>query len=224
MMVDQLAEFAARTGDALSSPGAVYIYSWIAFVTIVAGSVLFGALYYKRAESRLDDDLRAVLIKRGPRPTREEAIRARKEARNRVLKTFLRQIATSAIFIILVPFAGLIVISLFRSWFFGSDPIFVSRSTGEIVTDPGTVQLILYFLDHLLKGLFFDVMEVFRIQFSALQNANDALVYSGFLVLFRMLVDLYAVGLVLTGSTTIAQLFAPLAQTERQAARQEIFE
>lgn len=66
-------------------------------------------------------------------------------------------------------------------------------------------------------------MEVFRIQFSALQNANGALVYSGFLVLFRMLVDLYAVGLVLTGSATIAQLFAPLAQTERQAVRQGVF-
>jgi len=206
----EFSEIARMALDAVTSPPAQLAYSWIGFVAVTTASVAIGVHQYKAAQKRLDGELHAVLVKPGPRPTRKEAKEARRKARNQIYATFLDQVFRSAFFVLFIPFVALVVVSVARTWFFGEMPVFTDRISGNPVPDPSISQLLLYFADQISKGIFFDLMEVFRINFSGIENNTDAFIYSGLVFAFRLILDLFAIGFMLTAVRTVVGTFKPL--------------
>jgi len=208
--------FLRVAGESLSSNAALLTYSWIGIGVVVAASVYFGTRRFFEGNRRLSDDIRSQVVKPGPVPTKEETILARKQARNVVLKTFLRQLGITALFIIGVPLVAVLIVTIKSAWFFPGQTLFVGRATGDIITSPSNFELSLFFLDQILKGALFDFMEVFRVQLSAIENSTSNWWYSGLVLGFRILLDAFALAIAAKMLGTMGQLFMPLRLVRAQ--------
>lgn len=200
-------------GAALTSEAALLVYSWTGVLLIASISVSIGVQRFLSADQNLHVELHKILKKPGPVPTRAETIQARRDARNEVLKSFARQLGVTAFFVMGIPLAGLAVVTIASDWFFAGQPLFVDRLTGDPVGQPSNIQLGLFILDQLLKGALLDFMEVFRVQFSAIENSTTNWPYSGLVLGFRVLLDVYALAMIAKLLRAFRRMFAPLTKT-----------
>jgi len=211
---ERVEPFLEAAGAAFSSDTALLVYSWLLVFLIVTASIAIGIRRFFAADTELRRELRAILNRPGPNPSRAETIQLRKDARNEVLKTFMRQLSVTAFFVMGIPLIAIALVSVCNDWFFPGQVLFVDRSSGESVATPSGVQLFLFVLDQLLKGALLDFMEVFRIQFSAIENATANWPYSGLVLGFRVLIDFYALAIIAKVLSMARMMALPLERIQ----------
>jgi len=167
--------------------------TWIALGGVIAVSVKLGLPHYREASEELqkvgeirDPDGRIKLW-----PTKIKRMKKSFTALGRSARSaFLALIP-----IVGVPLAILVLVTVMSDWFFGGQQVV---TTGPL--QPGSSQYVaelsLYFADQLSRGIFFDAFEVFDIQLTDISAVRENGPYLWMLFGFRVIVDLYVVGLV----------------------------
>lgn len=111
------------------------------------------------------------------------------------LMSALRSSLLALLPIVVLPLAVLVVLTVYAEWFFGT-PSFLIEEASATGTAGHFGEMALFFIDQLSRGLMFDVMEVFEWRLSSIETNTSNTPYLSALVAFRMIVDIYVVGLI----------------------------
>ena len=188
---------------ALASPAARFWYSWAGLGLIVSGSVVWAVHDLNKS---LRSGAREVPSFRGRPPVRNDARKRRAAKIRQHMNGFLTHTALIGVRLVVIPVLSLVIITVFADWFFNGHAVLVDRQSGAPVAHVGGGQLTLFVADTLFKGAVFDIAEVFRIELAAVQNDTRNWVFSGYLVLVRLLLDAFALSLIVTAVTSAWRL------------------
>ena len=186
------------------------IATWI----MVTGTVVFPPFYVFSAFRQLHQKtsaghIRAEIRIPGPAPTREETIEIQRVKKQEGLKRHTKQILWEVLKIgvlgIGLPLAMLVLITMKSHWFFLGSPVLIDAAVGTPIAHPDGVQLLLFFVDQLLKGSLNDLIEVFDINIANFLGVNAVMItnnpaivsFSLSVFIFRMIVGVYAFALLL---------------------------
>ena len=143
---------------------------------------------------------------RGRIPTREDSINRQAQAMKghakEVLNAKHKDVAVATVLGVGVPLLFFGLVTIFADYFFGKTAILIDAKTGSEVFDPSNVQLALFLVDQFLKGALTDIFEVFEYSVSTVSNNSSNLVFSFLVLVFRMLMNLFVIGLVISMIST----------------------
>jgi len=183
------------------APFALRIYAFIGLATITIIAVLYAIKLFRllHRETRFETLLGKLKIP-GPRPTKEKSKQAQLQRRKDTVKKYVSQ-TTSKIVITLIlgvflPLAVILIITIYGSWFFPNTPVLVDRNTGASIANPSSFQIIVYATDLFLKGSLNDFLEGFNKNIGPVSYATSNILYTIFVILFRMAADLFVATLV----------------------------
>lgn len=191
-------EWMTQAGEALSSPTALWAYSWSAIGLAFVLSITL-ATYQLRI---IRDFNRADLVRtfRGRGPERPKSIRRRirdlKLFRNKKFAVLAARAALMLMFGIVVPGGLLIVIALNQGWLFPGEPALLINGTLVVGSDVGPLGLAPFVIDQALRGGLTDLFEVFDFSVSAVTNNPNNILFSTLVLGFRFVCGAVVVGLI----------------------------
>lgn len=195
-MDDGLQSILTQTGALLTSPFALWTYSWVGI-----GLVLLAAISISSLQLRIIQNFNeAQLIERipGPIPEKASSIKKRidrleRHARDR-MSDLSRRLSLMLIFGVILPASTLTVIAWYQSWFISGVPALLVSGVPTFASEIEPVQLVAFSLDQALRGGLSDLFEVFGFSVTEVSNNPDNLIFSGLVLGFRFLCGLVAVG------------------------------
>ncbi|MDQ7077234.1 MAG: hypothetical protein Q9M45_05260, partial [Robiginitomaculum sp.] len=149
--------------------------------------------------TRIETLLKELKIPGRP-PTRKEAIQAQLERRLENVKNYISQttkkISLTMLFGVIIPLSVVLIITLYGNWFFPHTPVLIDRATGAAIENPSLLQIIVFATDLFLKGSLNDIMEGFNKDIGPVSYATSNILYTIFVIFFRMAADLFVATLV----------------------------
>jgi hypothetical protein len=181
---------------AATKPFALRLYAFIglAIITIIAVRYAIKLFTLLHNETRFETLLKELRIP-GPRPTREESIQAQLERRMERVQRYISQttskISLTMLFGVIVPLSAVLIITLYGNWFFPHSPVLIDRGSGAPILNPSTLQITKFALDLFIKGGLNDFSEGFNWNIGQVSNATSNILFTIFVIGFRIAADLF---------------------------------
>jgi hypothetical protein len=179
-----------------TAPFALRIYAFLGLATITIIAVLYAIKLLKNLHvlTRIETLLEELKIP-GRRPTREEAIQAQLERRLEKVRRYISQttgnISLTMLFGVIVPLSGVLIITLYGDWFFPNSPVLIDRTSGASISNPSTFQIVVFATDLFFKGSLNDLFEAFNWNIGQVTNATTNILFTLFVLGFRIAADLF---------------------------------
>jgi len=179
-----------------TTPFALRLYAFLGLAFLTTIAILYAIKLFRilHNETRFEVLLKQLRIP-GPRPTREETIQAQLDRRVESVKKYISQttskIAITMVLGVFLPLAVILIITSYGSWFFPDSPVLVDRNSGASISNPSTFQMIVFATDLFLKGSLNDILEGFNKDIGQVSYATSNVLYTIFIILFRMAADLF---------------------------------
>ncbi len=183
-----------------SSYDAQRSYAFIVAIVVISGSSYLGLVPFRRLHNETKtESLERTLRYRGRRPTTEEGKarrrnRQRRDAKAYATKTLMRILVIFVLGVI-IPLGAVMAISVASPWLFPDGYALVDRQSLSPVIHPDGGQLVLFGLDLLAKGGLNDFFEVFDLRVGQLGHSPDNYLFSGYILVFRLVADLFVISL-----------------------------
>lgn len=174
-------------------------------------------------ETTLENLLKRLRIS-GTKPTRAQTIEAQKQRKLEHARAYsaasIGRIAYTFVLGVGVPFAAVLIITAQGSWLFPQAPVLVDALTRSHIAHPDTAQLTAFAVDLFLKGGLNDVIEVFELDFGSVRHASDNLLYASYILLFRLVADLFVLSLIFYAGRTAVNWRTASRRVMQDAAAQ----
>ena len=189
--------FVERLLEVITSPFALWTYSWIGIVLVLLVAILIAVLQLRVIRKFNDADVLRSFP--GKIPETEKGIEKRigdlqRHARNRV-SVITRRSLLMLIFGVIVPGSMLIFVAWYQSWFVSGSPVFLVSGAPLYAHEVEPFQLSAFVVDQALRGGLSDFFEVFGLGITPVSNNPDNVIFSGLVFAFRFLCGLVAVGI-----------------------------
>lgn len=160
----------------------------------------------------------------GPAPSRAASIAAQRKRKLETAREYSAHTIGTILLVFLlgvgVPFAVVMTVTWQGSWLFPDMPVLIDAVSREPVETPSLAQLAGFAADLFLKGGLNDLFEVFEWEIGQLRHASTNLGYSGFILLFRVIADVFVLSLVFYAGRTLWHWRRASIQVMREARAQ----
>ncbi len=184
----------------------VYAFALAVLVTGLAVRIAYPLLRFLHNQTRYDELVRRMRIP-GPEPTRAATIAAQRARKLNTARSYSAKTIGTIILVFLlgvgVPFASVMTVTWYGDWLFPGMPVLIDAVSREPVEAPNLTQLAGFAADLFVKGGLNDLFEVFEWEIGQLRHASDNWGYSSFILLFRVVADVFVLSLVFYAGRTL---------------------
>lgn len=175
-------QLSEQVGAVLTSPSALWVYSWIVMALTFASLVAYAFWQLRIIRDFNEADM--VLGKRGRPPEKPESIQNRidtlRSHAGSVVGTLIGRATRIAGFGIILPGFLLAALAFYQDWFLPGPPALMLGGTASPASDVSIWHLLTFVLDQALRGGLSDAFEVFALSVSPVTNNPDNLAFAGF--------------------------------------------
>tara|TARA_R110002072_G_scaffold13135_9_gene55526 strand:- start:8023 stop:8724 length:702 start_codon:yes stop_codon:yes gene_type:complete len=183
--------------EALTSPVALWVYSWAGIILVLLVAILI-SIFQLRILKKFDE---AKILKRyrGREPEKPESIQKRINELEAHAAGAIRGVSLRSIMMIasgvVIPASMLIFVAWYQNWFISGAPALIVANTPSLASEIEPLQLVAFSIDQALRGGLSDLFEVFGLSVTQVSNNPDNLVFSGLVLGFRALCGAVALGI-----------------------------
>ena len=184
----------------VSSYEAQRSYAFVVAILVMSGSSYLGLAPFRHLHNQTKtESLKKQLNYRGRRPTTAEGKARRRNRQKQDAKAYAAKTLGRILLIFLlgvvVPLGTVMAISMSSAWLFPDGYALIDRQSLSPVIQPDGGQLVLFGLDLLAKGGLNDFFEVFDLRVGQVGHSPDNYLFSGYVLMFRLVADLFVISL-----------------------------
>lgn len=186
---DSLSYFLSHLPTWLSLPFALFIYSWLFLLALILGSAILAYRQLKVLKAFNEADL--VRRRPGPLARRMDSIRRDIRELDAFAAAKMKNILGMTVCLlwagIVIPGITLALIAYYQQWFLPGPPALLLQTDAGVQVASQPWQLFYFIVDQSLKGGLSDTFEVFDLAITRVTNNPENVVYSGFVLFYRVI-------------------------------------